>query len=121
MRSDRPAQPAGLAGRWQPFAPGFTYAGAEPGPEPGTVSVIVLRQIDQGGGMTQRALDAFPMRKSARGYQILPRPVSHEAPASRTMGTSADDDAAALQLLLAYRPALRERIVALPPPREPKK
>jgi hypothetical protein len=56
------------------------------------------------------------MRKSARGYQVLPRPVGDDAPTTRPMRAADDDDAAALQLLLAYRPALRDRLVALPPP-----
>jgi hypothetical protein len=36
------------------------------------VQVVVSIEIDQGGGMIQRGIDEFLMRRSEAGYQILP-------------------------------------------------
>jgi hypothetical protein len=76
MRSDRPsgAHP-GVDWRYkQPFAPGFKFDHVEPTDRPDVQQVIVSISIDQGGGMVQKGLKSFLLRKSARGYQLLPNP-----------------------------------------------
>ena len=60
----------------RPFAPGFKYERHTLDGR-GNVSVYLKMEIDQGGGMTQRSLSAFKMRKSGSGYQLLPEEVSY--------------------------------------------
>ena len=74
MRTEAPAapDPAGLWRYRHPFAPGFIYFSDQPSSEPNVLTVVVVREIDQGGGPKQRVLGEFKMRKSARGFQILP-------------------------------------------------
>ncbi len=72
-----------------PFSPGFHYAwsgssdeianimappGADrPEGDPGVVKVVLEVEIEQGAGEpAQRGFSEFRMRKSERGYQILP-------------------------------------------------
>jgi hypothetical protein len=74
MRTERPAN-ADPAGFWRyrhPFPPGFAYLTERPSNEPNVFIIVVFREIDQGGGPAQKALAEFQMRKSARGFQILP-------------------------------------------------
>lgn len=59
-----------------PCAAGFKYERHAPdGPD--TIRVYLKMEIDQGDGMVQRSLAAFRMRKSDRGYQVLPDEVSY--------------------------------------------
>ncbi len=55
-----------------PFAPGFEFDRAEETKDTSLVTVIVKIRIDEGGGMVQRGFSEFKMRKSDRGYQLLP-------------------------------------------------
>ncbi len=73
VRDKPPAvgHPAGFDRYKQPFAPGFSYmthtsAGDD------EVKVTVDIEIDQGGGMIQRGMDTFYLRRSVHGYQLLP-------------------------------------------------
>lgn len=74
IRVERPAS-ADPAGFWRyrhPFPPGFNFLTEQPSKEPNVITIVVFREIDQGGGPMQKTLVEFQMRKSARGYQILP-------------------------------------------------
>jgi len=71
------AHPAGFWKYKHPFAPAFEFKSVKELEEPGVVEVTVAVEIDQGGGMIQRGLQTFLMRKSQKGYQIMP----NEAPA----------------------------------------
>ncbi len=90
-RTERPevSHPAGFWRYKHPFSPGFHYAwsGSEVGianimaapdadtPEgdPGIVKVVLEVEIEQGAGEpVQRGFSEFRMRRSERGYQILP-------------------------------------------------
>ena len=73
VRDKLPAvgHPAGFGRYKQPFAPSFSYSSHEVIDE-NRVEVTVEISIDQGGGMIQRGLDSFRMRKSDKGYQVLP-------------------------------------------------
>lgn len=66
------AHPAGFWRYKHPFAPPFRYHGVEPTGDPNVTRVNVMVEIDQGGGLVQRGLDHFLMRKSAKGWQVLP-------------------------------------------------
>ena len=60
----------------RPFAPGFKYERhAADGAD--RVRVYLKLEIDQGGGMLQKSLHAFRLRKSDAGYQALPDEVSY--------------------------------------------
>jgi len=74
VRDKPPAvgHPAGFGRYRQPFAPGFSYL-SHAGAGDDEVVVTVHVEIDQGGGMVQRGLDTFRLRRSARGYQLLPK------------------------------------------------
>ncbi len=76
---ERPAvaHPAGFWRYKHPFAPAFEFKSTRELEEPGVIEVTVGVEIDQGGGMIQRGLQTFLMRKSKKGYQIMP----HKAPA----------------------------------------
>ncbi|MGE0431310.1 MAG: hypothetical protein AB7S36_03535 [Planctomycetota bacterium] len=80
------AHPGGFW-RWrQPFAPSFEYRGEVPdfsSPDGGdddqladrdVVEVQMVIRIDQGGGMVQEGVQLYRLRKSGRGYQLLPSP-----------------------------------------------
>lgn len=56
----------------EPFAPQFNYRSYRTLTD-GLISVTMDIEIDQGGGMIQRGLHTFPLRKSAMGYQLLPK------------------------------------------------
>jgi len=57
--------------RWRhPFAPGYRYLSHAVDGEEALVRVGI--EIDQGGGMVQRGLREFRMRRSERGWQVLP-------------------------------------------------
>ncbi|MSP38632.1 MAG: hypothetical protein EXR70_09095 [Deltaproteobacteria bacterium] len=74
MRTERPAN-ADPAGFWRyrhPFPPGFVFLTERPANERNVATIVVVREIDQGGGPAQKVLAEFQMRKSARGYQLLP-------------------------------------------------
>lgn len=70
------AHPAGFWHYKHPFPLGFKYASLRDLEEPGVIEVTVEVEIDQGGGMIQRGRQAFLMRKTDKGYQVLP----HKAP-----------------------------------------
>ncbi len=70
------AHPAGFWHYKHPFAPGFKFASVRELDEPGIIEVTVEVEIDQGGGMIQRGIQTFLMRKSDNGYQVMP----HKAP-----------------------------------------
>lgn len=55
-----------------PFTPGFKFKDAVDRAEVGVVTVVVTVDIDQGDGSVQRGMQEFAMRRSTRGYQILP-------------------------------------------------
>ena len=71
------AHPAGFWKYKHPFAPAFEFKSTRDLEKPGVIEVTVEVEIDQGGGMTQRGMQTFLMRKSDKGYQVLP----HKAPA----------------------------------------
>lgn len=75
---ERPASthPAGFWHYKHPFAPGFKFLSTRNLEEPGVIEVTVQVEIDQGGGMIQRGMQAFLMRKTGKGYQVMP----HKAP-----------------------------------------
>ncbi len=66
------AHPAGFWHYKHPFSPAFKYASSHNLEEPGVIEVAVVVEIDQGGGMIQRGMQAFLMRKTNRGYQVMP-------------------------------------------------
>ena len=76
VRTDPPqaAHPGGFWKYRQPFPPGFAFDHAEPSSDDSaTVNVTVAINIDQGGGAVQRGVQTFQLRKSDKGYQLLPR------------------------------------------------
>lgn len=76
IRRDRPgsAHPAGFWRYKHPFAPGFEYSSHQPSDQPGVYVVELSIEIDQGAGAPpQRGLDHFYMRKTEKGWQVLPR------------------------------------------------
>ncbi len=78
LYSDPPPGPPFMRkpGIRRPFAPGFKYE--RHAPDGGdTVRVYLKMEIDQGGGRVQRSLDAFKLKKSDAGYQVLPGEVSY--------------------------------------------
>ena len=73
IRAEKPedAHPAGFWCYKHPFPPGFKFDRVNSTADPDVIVVVVSVAIDQGGGMKQRGLAEFRMRKSANGYQIL--------------------------------------------------
>ena len=61
------AHPAGFWHCKHPFAPSFRFASVRELDEPGVIEVTVKVEIDGGGGMTQRGIQTFLMRKSDNG------------------------------------------------------
>lgn len=72
--TERPpaAHPAGFWRYRHPFAPGFKFDRVEPTQDPQVSKVIMTVAIDQGDGRVQRGFSEFLMRRSERGWQILP-------------------------------------------------
>jgi hypothetical protein len=70
------AHPAGFWHYKHPFPPAFKFHSTRDLEEPGVIEVTVQVEIDQGGGMIQRGMQTFLMRKTENGYQIMP----HKAP-----------------------------------------
>ena len=66
------AHPAGFWHYKHPFAPGFRYLESRELKALLQVEVIVQIEIDQGSGPPQRGIQAFLMRRTPEGYQILP-------------------------------------------------
>ncbi len=66
------AHPAGFFKYKHPFAPGFEFKSIKELEETDIIEVTVGIEIDQGGGMIQRGLQTFLMRKSDKGYQVMP-------------------------------------------------
>jgi len=66
------AHPAGFWHFKHPFPPAFTYHSSRDLEESNRIEVTVQVEIDQGGGMVQCGLQTFLMRKSNKGYQVLP-------------------------------------------------
>ena len=73
VRTERPpvAHPAGFWRIRHPFHPSFRYQNHRTLPG-NRVQVHLSIEIDQGGGMVQRGVKSFLLRKSEKGYQILP-------------------------------------------------
>lgn len=75
VRTERPeaAHPGGFWRYKHPFAPGFEYSFTTPADETGIVTVRVSIRIDQGAGQpVQVGWQEFRMRRSEKGFQILP-------------------------------------------------
>lgn len=70
------AHPAGFWRYKHPFPPAFKFHSTRDLEEPGVIEVTVHVEIDQGGGMIQRGMQTFLMRKTKNGYRIMP----HKAP-----------------------------------------
>lgn len=70
------AHPAGFWHYKHPFPPAFKYGSSRNLEEPGVIEVTVEVEIEQGGGMIQRGMQTFLMRKTDKGYQVMP----HKAP-----------------------------------------
>jgi hypothetical protein len=68
------AHPGGFWRYRHPFAPGFEYVSSRELGSGGRIEVTVGIEIDQGGGPPQRGMRVFRMRRSARGYRVLPEP-----------------------------------------------
>lgn len=80
----KPPEVGHPAGFWRykhPFSPSFEYEGHAP-VDDGVVVVTMGVEIDQGGGMVQRGKSYFKMRKSDRGWSILPEPGAPPKPAA---------------------------------------
>jgi len=74
IRTETPPGPH-PTGFWRykhPFPPGFKFDRVNTTADPSVIVVVVSIEIDQGGGVKQRGVSEFKMRKSAKGYQILP-------------------------------------------------
>lgn len=79
VRTKRPrlSHPAVSWRTKHPFSPGFEYSSDSGADEDGIVTVRLSISIDQGSGSpAQEGRDAFEMRQSERGLQILPNTVS---------------------------------------------
>jgi hypothetical protein len=74
IRTERPekADPAGFWRYRHPFPPGFVFHHEQSTDDPNLIVVVVGIEINQGGGMRQRAFSEFKIKKSPNGYQILP-------------------------------------------------
>ena len=66
------ADPAGLWKYRHPLAPGCKLLEVREMQALAQVEVVTVIEIDQGGGMVQRALRSFLMFRGPEGYQILP-------------------------------------------------
>jgi len=66
------AHPAGFWHYKHPFPPAFKFHSYREIEEPGLIEVTVMVEIDQGGGMIQRGVQTFLMRKTEKGYQVIP-------------------------------------------------
>lgn len=76
IRAEEPAgpHPGGFSRYKHPFPPGFKFDRVNATADPNVIVVVVSIEIDQGGGLKQRGLTEFKMRRSSNGYQILPPP-----------------------------------------------
>lgn len=74
VRKEKPANHhPGLPWKYRhPFTPGYKFESVADTDAKDVVRVTVAISIDQGGGPPQRSVSTFDMRKSAKGYQILP-------------------------------------------------
>lgn len=74
LRTEKPkgAHPAGFWRYKHPFPPGFKFDRVYATADPSVIVIVVSVEIDQGGGVKQRGVSEFRMRKAAKGYQILP-------------------------------------------------
>ena len=66
------AHPAGFWHYKHPFPPAFKFHSYRQIEEPGLIEVTVMVEIDQGGGMIQRGVQTFLMRKTEKGHQVIP-------------------------------------------------
>jgi hypothetical protein len=64
--------PASLSRYKHPFAPGFRLLRIEPGGTSDVLKMVMMVEIDQGAGMTQRGTSAFLLRRHPQGWQFLP-------------------------------------------------
>ncbi|MFC1680065.1 hypothetical protein ACFL2T_07645 [Elusimicrobiota bacterium] len=75
IRTERPetAHPGGFWRYKQPFSPAFKYEShGDSTKHPGDVIVTVGVSIDQGGGMVQRGMSFFRLRRSGGGFRLAP-------------------------------------------------
>ena len=75
VRKERPevAHPAAFWRYKHPFAPGFAYAGMQPGDRDDVYTIRVSISIDQGyGAPEQIGYSQFYMIRSVHGWQVLP-------------------------------------------------
>lgn len=56
-----------------PFDPRYTFARVSPGSRKGEHEVVVQIEIQEEGGMKLKGYASFEMRRSRRGWRILPR------------------------------------------------
>ncbi len=112
LREERPdAHHPGLPWQYErPFTPGMRFEAAEPTDRPGVVRVRVGVEIDQGGGPPQRGFETFLLRKTDRGYQLLP----DEAGAASSAAPPRTNELGAADTAL-FRPRLAPSLAALPP------
>ena len=71
------SHPAGFWKFKQPFSPQFSYLSHRNISEE-IVEVTVQIKIDEGGGMFQRGMESFQLRKSSNGYQLLPKLLQYQ-------------------------------------------
>ena len=74
IRNEKPelAHPGDFWKYKHPFAPSFNFKQVRELEIIGVFEVTVGIDIDQGDGMIQEGFQVFLMRKSAKGFQILP-------------------------------------------------
>lgn len=70
------AHPGGFWRYKHPFSPAFKFHSIRELEESGVIEVTVEVEIDQGGGMIQRGMQTFLMRKTSKGYKVMP----HKSP-----------------------------------------
>jgi hypothetical protein len=98
---------AAMGGEYvQPFSPGARYVSTSATDEAGVVEVTVALDIDQGGGMVQRGVRTFRMRRTSAGYQLM---LAAVPAAGASVPVGAEEE-----LMIAYRPAIAEKVRALP-------
>ena len=71
LKNSKPERdiPGGFGKFSRPFPLGFSYANHET--VDSLITVTVHFEIDQGGGMMQRAIQYFDLRKSENGFQLV--------------------------------------------------
>ena len=74
IREERPqvVHPGGFWRYKHPFAPAFKFNYASELEKSGIYEVTLGIEINQGDGMIQKGIQTFRMRKSEKGFQVLP-------------------------------------------------